>query len=576
MSVAHGIYEVIKRHSPTHVYCVPGESYLALLNEFSNADGPLLINTRHEEGAGLMAEAHAKLTGETGTVLVTRGPGLTHLTIALHTARQDSTPLVAFVGQVPTAVKEREAFQEVDIPAFCAPISKWTVEIPDASRAVDIVEEAYRVAASGRPGPVVISLPEDIDRQQIMAGDGWSWGDIVKDVSTPTPNEATVDLLAQAKRPVIIAGRPVQGRAGVREGIAGLAETLRAPVYNAWRRFDAFDNEHPHFAGNLPIVSKESARLLRSADVFVLVDDRLDEFTSLQYSFPTAQQRVLLLGGEEGGFSSTEDWERYLAELAAQLDLRGGERSKESCSAAVSEHRRYTDISRLYSAALDTAHPAGLVKAFAENLPENAVVTSDAGTFASWIYRETSFSANMRFLGPTAGGMGYALPAAIGARIASPGTPVFAVAGDGGFAMTMSELQSASQFGVTGIGMFVFDNEIYGTIAAHQDRHFPNRRVGIELGAIDYAAVAASFGWEFAQITSAEQMASVVKDISVRDARVLVHVPIPKEELNPLGFQWPLVADLDPAGFEWPASDEHAEDPSEDPAAVVLGKAVQQ
>jgi acetolactate synthase-1/2/3 large subunit len=542
MSVAHGIYEVLRQNAVSRVYCVPGESFLALLNEFADPSGPDLVTTRHEEGAGLMAEAHAKLTGEVGTVLVTRGPGLTHLAIALHTAKQDSTPLVAFVGQVPTGVKYREAFQELDITLFGASVAKWSVEISNPDRAVELVEKAYRIARSGRPGPVVISLPEDIDRGQLNRVRGWEASKIIERVSLSLPSSQTSHLVSSSGRPTIIVGRPVQGQPAVRAAVEELALALDAPVYNAWRRFDAFDNCHTHFAGNIPILSRESSDHLRSADVVILVDDRLDEFTSLSYAIPNTKQNVVMIGGERSGMEKPAEYAHFLNELASAVRDQNDSslRSDKFRATAVGLHCEYTargNGDQILT--LGATHPASLAQAFAESLPSDAIVTSDAGTFASWLYRACSFTNVMRFLGPTAGGMGYALPSAIAARMAHTKVPVYAIVGDGGFAMTMSELETGRRHGLEGIGIFVFDNEMYGTIAAHQDRYFPGRRVGIELGPIDYRAVASGFGWEFRSVTTAEDIAEVVNEVAEQRTRILAHVPISKMDLNPLDFSWP-------------------------------------
>lgn len=540
MSVARGIYNVIRRNTATRVYCVPGESYLALLNEFASTDGPTLVSTRHEEGAGLMAEAHAKLTGEVGTVLVTRGPGLTHLSIALHTALQDSTPLVAFVGQVPTTVKHRESFQEVDIVNMTMPIAKWSVEITDASRAVELVEEAYRVAAAGRPGPVVVSLPEDIDREAAKPTDSWRKNRVVGSVGRMVPNDETIGALRRAASPSIIVGRPVSGQPLLREAIERLAMQLDAPVYNAWRRFDAFDNSHEHFAGNIPILSAYSAELLKESDVVLLIDDRLDEFTSLYYSIPSDSQHVLVVGGAGAVGQTADDLTKYIAELGETLGAYPRDRSSSHRARAVDSHRAYTNIDNLDLVQFEPDHPLVLSTSLAKSLPADAILTSDAGTFASWVYRTCSLSGSMRFLGPTAGGMGYAIPSAIAARLAEPTRPVYAIAGDGGFAMTMSELETARRLELGGIGVIVFDNEIYGTIAAHQDKHFPGRRVGVDLGPIDYSALAASFDWTFRMVDSAESMSAAIAAVD-RGERVLIHAPIPKEELGPLSLEWPQV-----------------------------------
>ena len=254
MTVAETIFEAIKTREIDHVFCVPGESFLATMDAFYGSDNPRLISTRHEEGAGIMAEVYAKATSNTGVCIVTRGPGLTHLSIALHTAQQDSTPLVVIVGQVPTQVRRREAFQELDIVEFVRPISKWSVEITRADRVAEIVDKAFHIACSGRPGPVVISLPEDIDRSTRAKPSVWRETNAFSPSVTEESSKSAADLICKAKRPCILAGEGIL-RGNHSDKLVHFAELLQIPVITAWRRFDAFPNSHHLYLGGLHVSS---------------------------------------------------------------------------------------------------------------------------------------------------------------------------------------------------------------------------------------------------------------------------------------------------------------------------------
>ncbi|NIF52239.1 thiamine pyrophosphate-binding protein, partial [Burkholderia sp. Ax-1724] len=269
MSTAQAIYNAIAAEQIDHVFCVPGESYLAVMDAFHGSDSPRLIATRHEEGAGLMAEAWAKATGKTGVCMVTRGPGLTHLAIALHTAQQDSTPLVALVGQVPSDVRYREAFQEMDVVAYARPMAKWALEIGRGDRAAELMQKAFHVAQSGRPGPVVVSLPEDVDRELAVSAPA-RMAEVYAAAPSPAGIEAAAALLRDAKRPCIVVGGGVT-RGGASADVVALAEKLGAAVFTGWRRFDAFPNHHPLYLGPMPVLPADLAAPLLEADVIVAI-----------------------------------------------------------------------------------------------------------------------------------------------------------------------------------------------------------------------------------------------------------------------------------------------------------------
>ena len=294
MTVGEAIFTAIKIRKIDYVFCVPGESFLATMDSFYGSLKPLLVSARHEEGAGIMAEAYAKASAKTGVCMVTRGPGVTHLSIALHTAKQDSTPLVVFVGQVPTHVRHREAFQELDVVEFTRPVAKWAVELSQADRVAEIVDKAFHIANSGRPGPVVISLPEDIDRSSGAEHSVWRGSTL----GTPSPSvlgvEKAVTIIEEAERPCIVVGEGVL-RANATDKLVHFAECLEAPVFTAWRRFDVFPNKHPLYMGGLHLssISNDLSDPLKKADLIIAIGTRLDEFTTLNYSSPSMAQKLI-------------------------------------------------------------------------------------------------------------------------------------------------------------------------------------------------------------------------------------------------------------------------------------------
>ena len=505
MSVADALFGTIRARRIGHVFCVPGESFLALMDAFHGSDRPLLVPTRHEEGAGLMAEAYAKATGNTGVCLVTRGPGLTHLSIALHTAHQDSTPLVAVVGQVPTTVRYREAFQEMDIAAFARPISKWTLEINRADRATELMQYAFHVAASGRPGPVVVSLPEDVDRD---GRDSPPWPVAKTFAAAPSADgiAAALALIGDAQRPCIVAGGGVL-RAGASDKLVRFAEMLAVPVYTAWRRFDAFPNDHPLYLGGMPLLPADLMEPLMEADLVLALGTRLGEFTTKSYTWPRPGQKLLHVGlaAEDSGGGWAGADVALAADTGETLTALMNGLGDGRPSAAANERRRTVArwrerfVSRTTPRADrdggdDAVDPEGIFFDLNRRLGVDASITCDAGNFGGWLMRYYRWIRPRTFFGPTAGGMGYAVPAAIGAKLARPGAPALAFCGDGGFAMTMSEVETAVRLGLSGWVALVFNNNSYGTIRGHQQRTFPGRIVATDLGAIDFAGVGEAMG----------------------------------------------------------------------------------
>lgn len=546
MTVAEAIYNSIRNRGIEHAFCVPGESYLAVMNSFYGSARPALIAARHEEGAGLMAEAYAKATGKTGVCMVTRGPGLTHLAIALHTAHQDSTPLVAIVGQVPTGVRYREGFQEMDILAFARPVSKWAVEIGRGDRAAEIMNKAFHVAASGRPGPVVVSLPEDVDRSLTT-----SISPRLVESFPPSPSPAGVaaalDLIRSARQPCIVAGGGVL-RAKAVDRLVEFAESIAAPVYTGWRRFDAFPNNNPLYLGGLPFMPGDLLEPLLKADLIIALGTRLGEFTTKSYTWPGKEQRLLQvdLSAEEAGgghagadLALVADVGEFLEAINAQLRAALPSDALAERGKTVARWRaRFEEKTtprevRPGARQKGSVDPEGVYYELRRAVDENASITCDAGTFGGWLTRYYRWNRAGTFFAPTAGGMGYALPAAIGAKLARPDAPALAFAGDGGFSMTMSELETAVRLGLSSFVTLVFNNRSYGTIKRHQQREFPGREVVTILGDVNYAKVAEAMGAAGYRVMHDEEFPPVLKEALNAGRPAVIDIVMSSERLDP-------------------------------------------
>ena len=548
MTVAEAIFTAIKIRKIDYVFCVPGESFLATMDSFYGSLKPLLVSARHEEGAGIMAEAYAKASAKTGVCMVTRGPGLTHLSIALHTAKQDSTPLLVFVGQVSTKIRQREAFQELDIVEFTRPVAKWAVELNRADRVAEIVDKAFHIANSGRPGPVVISLPEDIDRSSTAQHSVWR----SSTVGIPSPSTKgvakAVSMIENAERSCIVAGEGVL-RVDATDKLIRFAECLGAPVFTAWRRFDAFPNNHPLYMGglNLSSVSNDLSEPLKTADLIIAIGARLDEFTTLSYSSPSTSQKLIHIdqSPEVTGGSWLGADLALVADAGEAMDkLEEALKNSKHAKPSKARQKQIADWCEYYTKRTTprgnrigfkdgTIDLEGIYHDILNILTDDASITCDAGDFGSWLIRYYKWNKPRTFFGPTTGAMGYALPAAIAARLARPQAPAIAFAGDGGFAMTMSELETAVRLKLAGLVVLVFNNNNFGTIRRHQNREFPGRAVGTGLGKIDFSAIAKAMGAEGFSVSKNGEFAKTFKAALNSDRPAVIDITLGENSLDP-------------------------------------------
>jgi acetolactate synthase-1/2/3 large subunit len=502
-TIGRFVAESLRAAGVRYAFTVPGESFLGLL-EGLNAAGIRVVTTRHEGAAAFMAEAYGQLTGRPGACIGTRAVGAANLAIGIHTARANSTPLFALIGQVTRADRGREAFQEVDQVETFGRLAKWAVEPASAADVPDAVGRAVAEATTGRPGPVLISLAEDLL-------DDLAPEEVAPAARPPVPRaeipeiRAVLQLLASARRPVILAGAGVL-RARTSSDLTRLAELLHVPVIAAWRRGDVISNDHPLFLGmaglSAPSVVRER---LESADAMLVIGCRLNEMTSYGFTIPGATTRFahVDLAPIDGSHGRAPD---IAIRSDARSFLRGALQRLRGAvlDASLVEARREgneTDRRAWEQATIvddepwsgPGVHPGRIVTTLRQVLPDEAILTTDAGNFAGWAARGFRFRRPGTFLGPTSGAMGYGLPAAIAASLVHRDRPVVALVGDGGLAMTMAELETAVRMGARPI-VVCFDNERYGTIRMHQERRSDPEPQGTDLGPVDFAAIARACG----------------------------------------------------------------------------------
>ena len=494
-------------HGVDHVFCVPGESYLAVLDALYDASDRIrLVVNRHESGSAFMAEAAGKLTGRPGIAFVTRGPGACNAAIGLHTAFQDSTPMILFVGQVGNDFVEREAFQEIDYRRMFGPMAKWVAQIDRADRVPEYVARAFATATSGRPGPVVLALPEDMLDATAVVADARPYQ--VTQGAPSTDDIARLHaLLATSERPIVIAGGPGWS-ADACHDLQRFAEHHALPVACAFRFQDVFDNRHPHYVGDVGIgINPALATRIRDADLVIAFGPRLGEMTTSGYTLleaPVPKQSLVHIHPDpqehgrvyQAALSICSGMRQAVAALlhaTGAVDdetLRNRNRDVATARAA---YERWQDEPAVFVDRPDAINLWRVVRMLEEKLPEDFVLANGAGNFATWGHRYHRYAGFRTQLAPTSGAMGYGVPAGIAAKLLAPDRAVVVIAGDGDFQMTGQELATAVQEGAA-VLFIVVDNGLYGTIRMHQERTFPGRVSGTRLANPDFAALAASYG----------------------------------------------------------------------------------
>lgn len=535
-SGGHAVADALVAHGIRHVFSVPGESFLPVLDGFyERREAVRLVTCRFEAGAVNMAEAVGKLSGRPVAAFVTRGPGACHGSVGVHIARQDSTPLLLFVGQIPHADTDRESFQEVDYRRMFSPLAKWVTQIDDAARVPELIAHAVDVATTGRPGPVVIALSEEMQQSPVPVEDR---GPVR--VAPPWPDPAALErlreMLAAARRPLLLLG----GGGWTERGRAAIGRFARAhglPVAVAFRRQALYDGTDPTFVGDLGVGADPGLlAAVREADLVVALGARLADATTQGYTlfdppfagelvhvYPDASEIGRVFRPALGIATDLEAFACLVADWGSPAAVPWAEwrqrlRQRREDQAAVPAYGGAVNVARCLRELEGMLHP-------------DAVLTTDAGNFATWPTRFMNFGDRQRYIGPTCGAMGYAVPAAVAAAIAYPGRQCVAFVGDGGFLMTGQELATAMQYNASPI-VIVFDNGMYGTIRMHQERAYPGRVSGTELRSPDFARLAEAYGAHGETVCSTAEFAPAFQRAAASGRPAVLHLLTDPEQIT--------------------------------------------
>ena len=534
------IVDALEAHGVKQLFCVPGESYLEVLDALHDST-IVTTSARQEGGAAMMAEAWGKLHGTPGICFVTRGPGATNASAGIHVAQQDSTPMILFIGQINSQLRHREAFQEVDYGQYLGSMAKWVAEIDSPDRIIEMVSRAWSVATSGRPGPVVLVLPEDT-----LSGTAISTKIKPFEVLETYPSSADLqhlaNLLEQANKPIIIMGGSRWDADSVAH-IEAFVERFKVPVACSFRRQMLFNHNHPNYAGDVGLGINPDLKLaISDADLVILMGGRFSEVPSQNYQLlgvhDTQQQLIHI-------HASAEELGRvYRADLAIHASPKALAKGLSQLNPTQkTTPERFDHLARCHKnyqnwSSLPTeAHPGevqmpAIMAHLATSLPKNAIITNGAGNYATWIHRFWKFSEYGTQLAPTSGSMGYGLPAAVAAKMAFPNKTVIAFAGDGCFQMTMQEFGTAVQ-AKAAVVVLVIDNGMYGTIRMHQELHFPDRISVTNLVNPDFCALAKAYGAYAFQVTNSDQFPQALSAAIAAKKPALIHIKLDPQALTP-------------------------------------------
>jgi acetolactate synthase-1/2/3 large subunit len=536
-SGAQVLIDQLRIHGADTIYGVPGESYLAALDAlYAQRNSIRYVICRQEGGAANMAEAYGKLTGKPGIAFVTRGPGATNASIGLHTGFQDSTPMILLVGQVARETTDREAFQEIDYRHMFGPMAKWVTQIEDARRIPELISHAFHTAVNGRPGPVVVALPEDMLTDEVEVADAGPYR-IARGAPSPEDIAKLRDLLRVAERPMMIVGGGGWSADACRD-IKAFAEQNALPVCASFRNQDLFDNRHPNYAGDLGVgVGPALGKRLKASDLIIAVGPRLGEATTAGYTLfelPVPKQKMVHV------HASAEELGRV---YQATLPINSGMQAFAAAAKAmkpVDSSRWKNTVAESHADYLGNIKPGPLPGAvnmgeviswLSKRLPEDAIITNGAGNYAAFLHRFFQYKGFKTQLAPTSGAMGYGVPAAVSAKIARPDRTVVSLAGDGCFLMNGQEFATAVQHGAN-VVIVVVDNGMFGTIRMHQEREYPTRVHGTELKNPDFAAYARAFGGHGETVEATADFAEAFERALGAGKPAIVHVKTDPEALT--------------------------------------------
>ncbi len=495
------LVDALQVHGVDTAFGVPGESYLDVLDALHDSNIRFVIN-RQEGGAAFMAEAYGKLTGKPGICFVTRGPGATNASIGVHTAYQDSTPMILFIGQVGTDFMDREAFQEIDYRRMYGQMAKWVAQIDRADRIPEYLARAFQVATSGRPGPVVLALPEDMLIAQAEVADTRRYQPVQ---ASPSASQIGTlrGMLKEAKKPLLLLGGGTWNEQACAD-VQKFAEANGLPVACAFRFQDLLDNEHPHYVGDVGIgINPKLAARVKEADVLIAFGPRLGEMTTSGYSLlssPVPKQRLVHIHPDPQELGSVYQAELMIAggapetaRMLAAMEPVDSSAWRHTIEEARAELRAWQQQPAIFQDGKAPLDLWQLVQDLQAALPHDTIITNGAGNYATWAHRFWRYGAMRTQLAPTSGAMGYGVPAGVAAKIVDPQRTVVTFAGDGEFMMTGQELATAVQYRA-GLILIVFNNSMFGTIRMHQEREYPGRVSGTELHNPDFAALAEAYG----------------------------------------------------------------------------------
>ena len=531
------IVEALEANAVQRVFCVPGESYLAVLDALHDSTIRTIV-CRQEGGAAMMADCEGRLTGRPGICFVTRGPGATNASAGVHIAMQDSTPMILFIGQVASHAKEREAFQEVDYKRFFGDIAKWVVEIEDAARIPELLTRAFAVATSGRPGPVVISLPEDMLTSVVDAPGAKPFTPVETRPGTQEM-DALVERLRTAKRPIAILGGS-RWTEQAKQTLETIAKTWALPVGCSFRRQMLFDHLHPCYAGDIGIgPNPKLADYVKSADLVLLIGGRFGEMPSSDYTLlksPYPDQTLVHVHADANELGRVFRPDVAInATPTAFIEALADYRPKTPPAWEGEAARLHGDYLK-WSTPPETGPGAvrmGPIMAWLEAaLPEDAILTNGAGNYATWVHRFHRFRNYATQGAPTSGSMGYGTPAAVAAKLVFPDRQVVAFAGDGCFLMNGQEFATAVQYDLP-IVVVVVNNGIYGTIRMHQEREYPGRVSGTDLKNPDFAALARAYGGHGEVVDRTEDFAAAFERARDSGKPAIVEIRLDPEAITP-------------------------------------------
>lgn len=538
-TASHALLQAFADNGIDRAFLVPGESYLGILDALNDVPALQVVTCRHEGGAGFMACADARLTGLPALVLVSRGPGATNASIAVHTAQQDAVPLVLVIGQVPRRELGREGFQEIDYQRMFGSMAKWVVEARDPEQLAEVAFKAVRMSTSGTPGPVVVVIPEDIQQQSVSPQ---RWRARRHEATQPTAAvlRELAGMLQAAQRPLIVAGGGFENEHG-RAALLAFAQAWQIPVLVSFRRHDVFPNQHPLYAGDLGLANaSEQMQALHASDLILALGTRMGDVTSQRYNFPAMPmpaQTVVHCHADPHVIGLNFAPHMGIAcdpvALAAALA-----QTPAAAPGATTEpwRERLGSIQRKLAQWPDAdALSPDVVRSLARQRHGHTIVCLDAGNFAAPVYRHFNFNPPERLLSPISGAMGYGTPAAIAAQLRCPQAKVVCLVGDGGFMMTGNEMVAAVERQLP-ILFVVVDNGAYGSIWIHQSTHYPGRHVGTTLSSPDFAQVARAFGMQAETVTHADAVDAAVARGLGASTPYLLHVkralPAARKEKN--------------------------------------------